>query len=484
MSYNNRVAHTYDELRDLYWSRDQIISGEAGPVRGRIPEEYEPSLASGEHYSYPSSHLSQPLASGSHYSSGNYGQNSNAGQYGPTFDNLNIAQPQPQTAQYFQQYSPPPPSINSSDLNPSIINPQEVQDYGSLAAAHNYAQRQQGARNFVEDQRQLSPPTRGPSSIYAQTPGSPATFEQLQTEIPGAKYIPLKPDEPPYGVWSTVPWDSGYFPGFKKTHPNKGVVADLWIDTWQGEEGCEDERICLMFDHVDLYRLAYITTVHLGAVHRPDTIVEGMQGTGPGGSDQVNTLGDIVAILNKAGRPPGFGGVTHRRPNAFTEEQVRRLFGIMANKNNINRGKAFRSVEKWALSSLWSPRLVLRNVPETIVNHWKHTYDSALRDKGLRWDWRIKEFIYVETVDSKGDAQWTLESNAYEPGSQPSGSTSKEQQPGPAKYLRRDTQGKHSRDSTSSSSHRHRHSKYSKRDEEHKDKGKKAPKYYFEDEGA
>ncbi|KAF7932216.1 hypothetical protein EAE99_003456 [Botrytis elliptica] len=478
MSYN-RDAHTYDELRGFGWSRHEIIGDQAGPVRGRIPEEYEESLASGEYVSYSSSQLSQPFASGSNYSSGNYGQNSNTGQYGPTFDNLNIAQPQPQTAQHFQQYSPPPPSINSSDLNPSVINPEEVQNYGSLVAAHNYAQRKQDTRHFLGDQRQLSPPTRGPSSIYAQTPGTPTTFEQLKTEIPGAKYIPRQTNEPPYGEWSTDPWKSGYFPDFNKTRPNKGVVADLWIDTWQGKAGCEDEKICLMFDHVDLYRLAYITTVHLGAVHRPDTIVEGLQGTGPNGSDPVNTVGDIVAILNKAGRPPGFERVTHLRPNAFTEEQVRSLFAIMANKKNTKRDKAFRNVEQWALRPSWSPRRVLRNVPETIVNYWGHTNDKALRDPGLRWDWRIIEFIYVETPDIEGNAQWILESNEYEPGSQPSGSTSKEQQSG--KYLRR-----HIKDpshSNSGSSNRHHRSHRSKRDEEHEGKGK-GPRYYIEDPGA
>ncbi|THV51383.1 hypothetical protein BGAL_0112g00030 [Botrytis galanthina] len=393
---DNRVPFTYDQYRAARWSRDEIISGAAGPVLGRIPLE----------------------------------------------------------------------------------DPQEVQDYGTLEAAHNYAQRQSNTRDFVESQRQISPPSRAPSSIHPQSTGSPATWEQLHTEIPGAKYIPLKDKEPPYGTWSTVPWDSGYNPGFQKAYPhNEGPVADLWRDTWQGQEGCEEERICLMFDHVDLYRLAYITTVHLGSVERPDTIVEGM--VAAGGGDLINWLRDIVAILNEAGRPPGFGGVSHRRPEAFTEEQVRALFAIMANKGNINRGKAFQILEGWVWLSGWSPRLVLRNVPETIVSHWKHSYQTALTDRALRWDWRIKEFIYEETVNRKGEAVWKLKLN--EPGSQPSGSTSKqqhpsgstskEQQPVPLRHLRRHY--KPSNPSTSNSSHSHHHSQSSNRDVEYTVKGKK-----------
>lgn len=198
---DNRVPFTYDQYRAARWSRDEIISGAAGPVLGRIPLEGEPSLASGDHYSYPSLYGSQSFVSGSHHSSANSRQNSNAGgsgrHYGPTFDSPNIAQPQPQTTQQFQQYSPPLLSINSSALNPSIIDPQEVQDYGTLEAAHNYAQRQSTTRDFVESQRQISPPSRAPSSIHPQSTGSPATWEQLHTEIPGAKYIPLKDKEPP-----------------------------------------------------------------------------------------------------------------------------------------------------------------------------------------------------------------------------------------------------------------------------------------------
>lgn len=222
-----------------------------------------------------------------------------------------------------------------------------------------------------------------------------------------------------------------------------------------------------MFDHVDLYRLAYITTVHLGSVERPDTIVEGM--VAAGGGDLINWLRDIVAILNEAGRPPGFGGVSHRRPEAFTEEQVRALFAIMANKGNINRGKAFQILEGWVWLSGWSPRLVLRNVPETIVSHWKHSYQTALTDRALRWDWRIKEFIYEETVNRKGEAVWKLKLN--EPGSQPSGSTSKEQQPVPSRHLRRHY--KPSNPSTSNFSHSHHHSQSSNRDVEYTGKGKK-----------
>ncbi|TEY53299.1 hypothetical protein BOTCAL_0249g00100 [Botryotinia calthae] len=464
----HRRSYTYDEYRKSRWSRGQIISGEAGSVRGRIPEEDEPSLASGDHYSYTLSQESQSLASRSHHPSVySDGQSSNT--RAPVFytaDNPNITQPQPQTAQQFHHYSPPPSSMNSSALNPSIIDPQEVQGFGSLAAAYNYAEGQSTTRDFVEGQRKYSPPSRLPSSIHPQSRGSPATWEQLQTEIPGAKYIPIEEGELPYGKWHTSPWDSGYNPEFHKTYPrNKGPVADLWRDTWQGKEGCEEERICLMFDHVDLYRLAYITTVHLGSVERPDAIIKGMKT--PDGGDLINWLRDIVAILNEAGRPPGFGGITHRRPDAFTEEQVRVLFAIMANRDNMNRGNAFNILEGWVLLPGWSPRLVLRNVPETIVNHWKHNYQTALMDGALRWDWRIKEFIYEETVDNKGRAVWALKLNKQ--GSQVSGSTSKEQQHSPSGPSRR--HDKHPRSLTSSSTH-HR-SPTSSRDVEYTGKGKK-----------
>ncbi|KAJ8068438.1 hypothetical protein OCU04_003994 [Sclerotinia nivalis] len=342
---------TRAQLLEKQWRPDQIDEARRLYPRPSSPSHPVESVASGDYYSYNTTLQSQSVGTQSNHPSVNYGQSlgsviNTEEPRGYTSYPASIAQPRPVRATGntdFPDYDSGPHTVNSSDLCPSVIDPREARACGYGEAANAYAVKKSETRDYVHDQ------ARGrdqgfyllerQGSIRPGTVGTPVGIVQLQTEIPGAKAIPYRgtrddPGEGPYGIWPTEPWDSGYFPTFKGKKLNKGCVVDLWRGVWQDEK---EEQVCLLFDHVDFYRLAYITTVHRGTVERPG-FTEFSEEIGD--YKTVNKLDDIVRILNNAGRPPGFGGISQKRPdNGFTYQQVSDLFSILANKRNPNRGK-------------------------------------------------------------------------------------------------------------------------------------------------
>lgn len=168
------------------------------------------------------------------------------------------------------EYSSGIHTLDSSDLRAtSIIDSREVQAHAYGVDAINYAAAQSAARSFVDDQahgqHQGYYQLDRQDSIGPVTVGTPVGMEELQTEIPGTNAIPYKDGEGPYGIWPNSPWHSGYSPTFTGKNYNEGCVADLWEGVWRNEK---EEQVCLLFDHVDFYRLAYITTVHRETVKR------------------------------------------------------------------------------------------------------------------------------------------------------------------------------------------------------------------------
>ncbi|EDN93170.1 predicted protein [Sclerotinia sclerotiorum 1980 UF-70] len=110
-----------------------------------------------------------------------------------------------------------------------------------------------------------------------------------------------------------------------------------------------------------------------------------------------------------AGRPPGFEGKSQRRPeNGFTYQQVSDLLSILADRGNPNHVKAFDWVLDWAYSDDLSPKKVLRNVPEYIVNHYGFRNRDALADKRFRWEWLIESFLYKEDRNPE-NTHWYIE---------------------------------------------------------------------------
>ncbi|CAD6441192.1 cfbf31d2-ab9a-469c-8755-ac7af03c6fee-CDS [Sclerotinia trifoliorum] len=408
----NSAQRTRDQLLRAGWTTEQIDEERSHYPRSSGQNHPVPSVASGSYCSYSTSVQSQSVGSQSNHPSV---RNTEEPREYISYS-ANIVQPQPVYAAgntNLPDYSSGVHTVHSSDLRAaSIVDPREVQAQGYGNAAIVYAAAQSATRHFVDDQahgqHQGYYPLERQGSIRPGTVGTPVGIEQLKTEIPGAKAIPYRgtrddPGERPYGIWPDSPWDSGYSPTFTGKNCNEGCVANLWEGVWRDET---EEQVCLLFDHVDFYRLAYITTVHRGTVERPG-FTEFSKET----QDYkiINSLNDIVKILNIAGRPPGFERISQRRPgNGFTCQQVSDLLSILANKENPNRGNAFGQVLAWANSGDLSPKRVLRNVPESIVKYYGFQNHEALADKRFRWEWLIKSFLYKE--DPNPDhAHWYIE---------------------------------------------------------------------------
>ncbi|KAF7865735.1 hypothetical protein EAF04_005901 [Stromatinia cepivora] len=457
---------TRAQLLDKQWRPDQIDEARRLYPRPSSPTHPVQSVASGDYYSYNTSLPSQSVGLQSNHPSVNYGQSlglviNTVEPRGCTSYPESIAQPRPVRATGntdLPDYASGVHTINSNDLRASVIDPREAQTYGYGEAANAYAATKSKTRDYVHDQAHGRDQgfylLERQGSIRPGTAGTPVRIEQLQTEIPGAKSIPYRgtkkdPGEGPYGIWPTEPWDSAYFPTFRGKKLNKSCVVDLWKDVWQDEK---QEQVCLLFDHVDFYRLAYITTVHRGTVERPGFWEFSEE---IGDYETVNKLDDIVKILDNAGRPPGFGGISQKRPdNGFTYQQVSDLFSILANKKNPNRGKAFSQVLNWVNTHEFSPKRVLRNVPETIVRYYGYSYQDALANKRFRWEWQIESFLYKEDLNPK-KARWFIEGPSKDKKDEPSGSGA----PGKHSAHSSSRHSRHSHTSTSHHSHKPPHKK-------------------------
>ncbi|KAI9650034.1 hypothetical protein NHQ30_000047 [Ciborinia camelliae] len=223
------------------------------------------------------------------------------------------------------------------------------------------------------------------------TPSKATTQEDLENSIPGSESIPRRDGEKPYGVWDPPRT-------YKEESPNKKETERLWKDVWRTES---EKQICLLFDHVDLYRLAYITMVLWGSVDEPEKYS--------------HKLNDIVSIFNEAGRPRGFDLNAMRQEVDITVAQVSELFYILASFDNPNRDEAFKRVLNWVWTKDSSPKIVLYGVPEAILEHFKLTIRKARETTTikLRWEWHINAFIYEHKVNEKtNEGIWILKKDA------------------------------------------------------------------------
>ncbi|QSZ37719.1 hypothetical protein DSL72_008818 [Monilinia vaccinii-corymbosi] len=316
----------------------------------------------------------------------------------PQSPSQQVAQPEPQRPMnrvppggYVSRASSEAQSISSSNFRcADPVNPAEVQ---ALYERYN------------------DDPRYGYSSRSSTNhPGSSTvgvSIEELQEALPGIGNLPLRElrrgeREPAYGVWEpyTAPWDSRYFPG-------KELVKELWQDVWRNRS---EERICNMFDHVDLYRLAFITVTHKKTVEEP--------------SCEIVTLSKIVEIFNRAGRPPGFGRTLRARPQTFEVEHVSRLFKILASKDNPKRDKAFSYVKgAWVWTLDWSPRRLIRGVPETVKEVWDDEYKFLVEYGYIRDQFLMEAFMYRDGNDyfanPGGPPDWRLETMETTTGAAP-----------------------------------------------------------------
>ncbi|TGO21185.1 hypothetical protein BPAE_0235g00140 [Botrytis paeoniae] len=247
-----------------------------------------------------------------------------------------------------------------------------------------------------------------------------ASYQHVMTRFPAV--IPTFKDqgELPYGVNDyPAEWDSGYSPEFDKNE--RGPVAALWASVWLDDE---QMRTCYLFDHVDLYRLIYIVTT--------------LNSTVDCYNDDPTCITIVTSILNRAGRPYGFRYVSRFRPPpqvGFTEDQVRALFSIMANRKNRKRGAAVEILGAWiennnkpiekALSTgkrkatqgypYWTPKKLVSRLPEAIMGYFGYDNAAAIADKRLCWEWRVPYFMFCDKEIGPRTIWYTPQTYTYPP---------------------------------------------------------------------
>jgi hypothetical protein len=167
----------------------------------------------------------------------------------------------------------------------------------------------------------------------------------------------------------------------------KDTVSKLWWGVFRNSthvytaaKKTAAAAACARFDHVDLYRIIYITTVFQKTAYDVDEAF----------------LTILAEILTRAGRPHGYGRILlHRRapPGAskpvYTTAELRDLFDVLGNKLCIGRDKAFMRVLKWVTKKPNSPPRVLAGLPEVILG-----MGSALSWYELKWECRPFSFMY------------------------------------------------------------------------------------------
>jgi hypothetical protein len=115
---------------------------------------------------------------------------------------------------------------------------------------------------------------------------------------------------------------------------------------------------CRRFDHVDFYRIIYITVV-LGKGIRDIEDID---------------IQRIAAVLNMVERPYGYEKTLSIREPAFgklwnyTPEEIRRLFDILNKKEYPGRDLAFQRVLEWVASEEHSINTILFLLPEALLS--------------------------------------------------------------------------------------------------------------------
>ncbi|TGO41101.1 hypothetical protein BHYA_0026g00070 [Botrytis hyacinthi] len=260
-----------------------------------------------------------------------------------------------------------------------------------------------------------------PMSTPIPLTGTPsASYQHVTTRSPAVIPTFVNEGELPYGVDDyPAEWESGYNPRFD--NDERGHVAALWASVWLDDK---QMRTCYLFDHVDLYRLIYIVTT--------------LNSTVDCCNNDPTCITIATYILNSAGRPWGFGNVSHLRPLpqvGFTEDQVRTLFSIMANRKNRKRGAAVEILGAWiennnnsikkALGTgkkkatqgypYWTPKKLVSGLPEAIMGYFGYNNASAVADKRLCWEWRVPYFMFRDKEIGPETIWYTPQTYTYPP---------------------------------------------------------------------
>lgn len=354
--------YSREELEDQGVTADWINLSRSQHPRSESPINplhsiQSQSLASGSYQSYSDS-ISQPSHQSPHQS------------------------PQQQQNTTSRRSSYYPATINTGD----ILGPSSP---GSVVS--------QGAYTPVS--RPAWDPSRIPSSRL-QTPGEPVPLSLLMHPpiftVEGEAAYGLADNFPEDSKFrQNYPFDANYYPA------SRNIMSTLWKGVGIPASR-QDKKWIELIDHVDFYRIIYITVVLRGNVSmNSDSIAH----------DRI--LQNIAAIFNAAGhvnttRPPGFDHVLKHRRSNITNHDLRKLFKLLDNKSNPERAKPLDWVLDWAIDKTWgtrTPKRILNGVPEAIWNHFGLTFNQCFEDKrNYCWEW---DYMWSFQYDQHGSG-WRL----------------------------------------------------------------------------
>ncbi|KAF7889201.1 hypothetical protein EAF00_009501 [Botryotinia globosa] len=248
--------------------------------------------------------------------------------------------------------------------------------------------------------------TRQPTGEVA-SPGLPVMEEELNHP-----QMDLIEGETPYG------FEDHYIPGtaFAETRrvvipvtgePDYGyfpMKKHLMKEFWQGA-AVEEEKswFCRRWDHVDFFRLVYLTVTLVGNVSMTTT----------SNADEC-LLQNIATIFNMAShstqnRPPGFFRTLGNRNKQVDVPMLRQLFQILNDQENSNRNDPLIRVMEWSKRegvSLITPKRVLNGIPEAIYGHFKMTFQQCHAQK---WYFRFDSSHYLMAFQHyDGHPNWRL----------------------------------------------------------------------------
>ncbi|KAF7926350.1 uncharacterized protein EAE98_006645 [Botrytis deweyae] len=248
--------------------------------------------------------------------------------------------------------------------------------------------------------------TRQPTEDVA-SPGLPVMEEELNYP-----QMDLIEGEAPYGFpdswipntafaktrWVHMPKagepDYGYSP----------VTKNLMKEFWQAATADEEESlICRRWDHVDFFRLVYLTV----------TLVRNVSMNTVSDEDE-GMLERIATIFNMASprthnRPPGFFRTLDNRHKLVDVPILRQLFQILNNQNNPNRNDPLIRVMAWSTRrgvSMITPKRVLNGIPEAIYAYFNMTFQQCNAQKSY---FRFDSSHYLMAFQHyDGDSNWRL----------------------------------------------------------------------------
>jgi hypothetical protein len=215
----------------------------------------------------------------------------------------------------------------------------------------------------------------------------PLRLPAFDDALPGEYLDPGKVNPPP---------DLSYDPN----RPSKIYMQNVVYDLWEGV--CEAEpwmttrdfrklrQLCMTFDHVDFYRLVYITLVHQSSVFTEDE----------------SLFSRFAEILKKAGRPKAYRQTLLTRYKSRTDQwnykakEISDLFRILRNTSFVGRDKAFRRLIFWVQRRAKLSVNVLDGLPEAILAIENESQKEGNDPYELKWDCCPRSFMYKDVSGS------------------------------------------------------------------------------------